>query len=175
MKDLHGAYIKYTPDDLVDFRAYSSGVLRVKIHEVQLPSATYAYAQLAVDSLLPQFKTAKLRGRQLAFNETGDAFIKETDFSRVAIEIKYADSDEKDDAKIGHWISPANSIIKRIQRKRRELKQQNIEFKWEDDEGDWYDLLGTQEQGAAIRLSFDFLPCADFVLNPDESLDSKLK
>ncbi|KAI9309463.1 C2 domain-containing protein [Cunninghamella echinulata] len=173
IKDLHGNYIKYTPDDLIDFAAYTSGVIRVKIHEVHMPSVTYAYAQLAVDSLLPQFKTAKLRGRELAFKETGDAFIKETDFSRIAVELKYADSDEKDERKLGYWISPANSILKHIQRKRRELHQLQSEYKWEEDEGDWYDLLGTQEQGAAIRLSFDFLPCTDFVLNPDESLDNQ--
>ncbi|ORZ18645.1 C2 domain-containing protein [Absidia repens] len=185
IKDLHGSYIKYTPDDMVDYSAYTSGVLRVKIHEVQLPSASYAYCQLAVDSLLPQFKTSKLRGRNMEFNETGDVFIKEADFSRVAIEIRPVSMDEKDDRKLGYWVCPANTIIRRIQRYHREYRENQMNnssndndngehgYEW-DHTGDWYDLLGAQGHGT-IRLSFDFIPSADFVLNPDESLDNQGK
>lgn len=175
-KDLHGAYIKYTPDDLIDYTAYTSGVLRIKIHEVQLPSAGYAYCQLAVDSLLPQFKTTKLRGRNMEFNETGDVFIKEADFSRVAIEVRPVSMDEKDERKLGYWVCPANTIIRRIQRYHRQAaarsnNEDDHGYEW-DREGDWYDLMGAQGHGT-IRLSFDFIPSADFELNPDESLDSK--
>ncbi|KAI8099043.1 C2 domain-containing protein [Halteromyces radiatus] len=182
VKDLHGAYIKYTPDDLVDFSSYTSGVLRVKIHEVQLASPAYAYCQLAADSLLPQFKTTKLRGNNLAFNETGDVFIKEADFTRVGIEVRPVSMDEKDDRKLGHWVCPANTILRRIQQHRRRYQESKYHVNKEEDdhedgyewdhEGDWYDLLGTQGHGA-IRLSFDFIPSADFVLNPDESLDNQ--
>ena len=45
-KDLHGVYIKYTPDDIVDLRSYESGVLTVKIHEVALDRPTFACAEV---------------------------------------------------------------------------------------------------------------------------------
>lgn len=165
INDLHNVPIRYTPDDLVDLMAYNSGVLKVKIHEVRLPSASTAYCQLLVDALMPQFQTAKMKGRTLAFNETGDAFVKEADFSRVAIEIKPEHADEKDDIKIGYWVEAVSSIVRRIQARRRSMEN--------DDEGEWFELLGTTLPGGQIRLSFDYIPLVNFTLNPDESLDNQ--
>ncbi|KAG0171493.1 hypothetical protein DFQ28_001023 [Apophysomyces sp. BC1034] len=165
LDDLHGVSIKYTPDDLVDLSAYNSGVLMVRIHEVKLDKSSNVYCQLLVDSLAPQFKTTKAKGKTLAFNEAGDAFIKEADFSRVAIEIKPANADDKDDTKLGHWVDATNSIIRRIQNLRRENKE-------EEDDGEWFELLGTDGPGW-IRLSFDYTPLTNFTLNPDESLENQ--
>lgn len=165
INDLHNVPIRYTPDDLVDLMAYNSGVLKVKIHEVRLPSASTAYCQLLVDALMPQFQTAKMKGRTLAFNETGDAFVKEADFSRVAIEIKPEHADEKDDIKIGYWVEAVSSIVRRIQARRRSMEN--------DDEGEWFELLGTTLPGGQIRLSFDYTPLVNFTLNPNESLDNQ--
>jgi hypothetical protein len=112
----------------------------------------------------------------MEFNETGDVFIKEADFSRVAIEVRPVSMDEKDERKLGYWVCPANTIIRRIQRYHRQAaarsnNEDDHGYEW-DREGDWYDLMGAQGHGT-IRLSFDFIPSADFELNPDESLDSK--
>ncbi|KAL0077106.1 C2 domain-containing protein [Phycomyces blakesleeanus] len=168
LKDLHGSYIKYTPDDLVDLISYRSGIIKVKIHEVSLPHVAAAYCHLVVDSLSPQYKTSKMRGKDIKFEETGDAFIKETDFSRVAIEIKPASSDEKDDVKIGYWVDSASKIVRRIQQQRRR-QQQDPETSFK---GDWYPLMGTNSPGR-IRLSFDYIPLSNFTLNPDESLENQ--
>ncbi|KAI8374245.1 uncharacterized protein BYT42DRAFT_575688 [Radiomyces spectabilis] len=173
LKDLHGSYVNYTPDDLVDLLSYSSGVLKVHIHEVDLPRHAYAYAQVLVDSLLPQFRTAKLRGQQLVFDESADAFVKEIDFSRVAIEIKPASSTEKDDVKLGYWIDATNNIIHRIQARHRWLQALDEDVRKEvQDAGEWFNLLGTEGPGK-IRLSFDYVPMSDFTLNPDESIDNQ--
>ncbi|KAI9313877.1 C2 domain-containing protein [Dichotomocladium elegans] len=163
--DLHGVPVKYTPDDLVDLMSYNSGVLTVKIHEVKLPIVATAYCQLAVDSLLPQFHTAKIKGRTLTFNEAGDAFVKEADFSRVAVEIKSGDLDEKEDEKLGYWVEPVNAIIRRIQSRRRSNEK--------NDDGDWFELMGTSIPGGQIRLSFSYTPVVNFTLNPNESLDNQ--
>ncbi|ORX59741.1 hypothetical protein DM01DRAFT_1333202 [Hesseltinella vesiculosa] len=173
-KDLLGNYVSYTPDDLVDVACYTAGVLRVKIHEVQLPTNTYAFCQMAADSLLPQFKTSKLRGQNLAFDQIGDVFVKELDFSRVGIEIKPASANEKDDRRIGYWVSSASAIVKHIQEWRRLHQHETADDKpaW-DAEGTWYDLLGTGQGDGQIRLSFDYVPCSNYVLNPDESLDNQ--
>lgn len=167
--DLHHVPVKYTPDNLVDLFAYNSGILQVKIHEVKLPRASQAYCQLLVDALMPQYQTKKLKGKILTFNESCDAFVKEADFSRVAIEIKPADADDKDEQKLGYWVGAVSHIVRQIQAKRRAHPGKEEE----DDEGEWYDLLGTAEPEGYIRLSFDYLPLADFTLNPNESLDSK--
>ncbi|KAG2225823.1 hypothetical protein INT45_007067, partial [Circinella minor] len=163
--DLHGVPIRYTPDDIVDLPTYNSGVLTVKIHEVKMPTVSNAYCQLLVDALMPQFQTQKMKGRTLAFNETGDAFVKEADFSRVAIEIKPADADDKDDLKLGYWVDQVTNIIRRIQSNTRNDK--------EEEEGEWFQLLGTTVPGGWIRLSFDYTPLINFTLNPDESLDNQ--
>jgi hypothetical protein len=113
---------------------------------------------------MPQYKTASLRGDSLLFDECADAFIKEADFSRIAIEIKPSHSDEKDNHKLGHWIDSASSIIRRIMKHKR--------LNPEDDEGTWFSLMGTNGP-ARIRLGFEYDPMESFVLNPDESLDSK--
>ena len=163
--DLHGVPVRYTPDDIVDLSVYNSGVLTVKIHEVKMPTVSNAYCQLLVDALMPQFQTQKMKGRTLTFNETGDAFVKEADFSRVAIEIKPAEADDKDDLKLGYWVDQVTNIIRRIQSNRRNGN--------EDEEGEWFQLLGTTIPGGWIRLSFDYTPLINFTLNPDESLDNQ--
>jgi hypothetical protein len=164
---LQGYPIKYTPDDLIDLNSYSSGIFRLKIHEVQLSQPVHAYCHVIADSLLPLYKTSRARGMDLNFEETITAFIKEKDFSRVAIEVKPARSNEKDHYKLGHLIDSGTSIIRRIMKDRRMGK------KFDDDEGTWFKLLNT-EGPARIRLSLDYVPLSNFVLNPDESLDSKL-
>lgn len=140
----------------------------MKIHEVQLSHASYAYCHVIVDAVNPLYKTAKLRGQSLKFNEQVTAFIKETDFSRIAIEIKPAHADEKDPVKLGHLIDSGTSILRRI------MKRSRIGGKtFENDEGVWLKLMGTDGPGK-IRLSVDYEPLDNYVLNPDESLDSKL-
>lgn len=169
LRGLHGSYIRYTPDDLIDLNSYNSGVLKIRIHEVQLSSIAYCYCQVIVDALMPQYKTAKLRGDNLNFDESADMFIKEADFSRVAIELKPAHSDEKDIHKLGHWIDSGSNIVRRIMRRKRLGLDGGA-----DDEGTWFNLMGT-DGPARIRLGFEYDPMANFVLNPDESLDSKYR
>lgn len=166
LRGLHGSFIRYTPDNLIDLSSYNSGVLKIKIHEVQLSSVAYCYCQVIVDALMPQYKTAKLRGDNLKFDECADMFIKEADFSRIAIEIKPANSDEKEIYKLGHWIDSGASVIRRIMRRKR------LGLSDEDDEGTWFNLLGT-DGPARIRLGFRYDPMENFVLNPDESLDNQ--
>ncbi|KAI8875371.1 hypothetical protein K501DRAFT_202772 [Backusella circina FSU 941] len=167
LKSLVGTYIKYTPDNLVDLYSYPAGVLRLKIHEVQLSHLTYAYCQVIVDAVNPLYKTAKLRGQSLKFGEQVTAFIKETDFSRVAIEIKPAHADEKDPYKLGHLIDSGTSILRRIMKRKRMTGST-----FENDEGVWLKLMGTDGPGR-IRLSADYEPLDNYVLNPDESLDNQ--
>jgi Ca2+-dependent lipid-binding protein len=171
-KDLHGTYIKYTPDDIVDLRSYESGVLTVKVHEIAFDKPSFAYAEVLIDSIQPQYRTSKIRGRNLEFNETTDAFVKESDFSKVAIQVKDGRTDDKDLNVMAYWVGLANDIIRQIQWRNRKLRDEGKGTSTPDD-GQWFPLLGYDSGSAKIRLSFKFLPVLDFTLDPKESLESK--
>lgn len=171
-KDLHGTYIKYTPDDIVDLRSYESGVLTVKIHEIAFNKPTFAYAEVLIDSIQSQYRTTKLRGSNLEFNETTDAFVKESDFSKVAIQIKPGSADEKDDDVMAYWVGQANDIIRQIQWRNRTLRDEGKGTNTVDD-GQWFPLFGGDNVSGKIRLSFKFSPVIDFTLDPKESLENQ--
>lgn len=178
--DLHGLPIRYTPDDLIDLSSYGSGILTIKIHEVKSSTFMDCYCRVMIDSLTSQHQTNTLKGRTLTFNETTDAFIKDAGFSRVAIELKPAEKTEKDDDRIAYWFDSSDRIIQQIQRRAREQKFYDNEGSFdlrqmlmhtEQDEGEWYDLLGIE--GAQIRLSFGYSPLLTYTVNPDESIENQ--
>lgn len=176
IRDLHGLPIRYTPDDLIDLYSYGSGVLTVKIHELKSSQVYECYCQVMIDSLSAQHKTNVLKGRTLAFNETTDAFIKDAGFSRVAIEIKAAETSEKDDERLGYWYESSERLIRQIQHKVRQQQHGNITDMLkhaDDDEGKWYNVLNTSGGEAQIRLSFGYVPLLNYQINPDESLENQ--
>ncbi|CAO3598044.1 unnamed protein product [Absidia cylindrospora] len=180
LTDLHGFPLKLTPDGLLDLCGYNTGVLKIRIHEVQLSKSVHAYCAVMVDSLYSQFKTSAIQGKALVFNEASDAFIKEADFSRLAIEIKHVDSDEKSDEKYGYWATSVIDVIRRIQHKTRlDSMNGNTGTKEDDngedenDQGEWFDILDAQGGPGRIRLSFGYTPLLNYELNPDESLENQ--
>lgn len=176
MTDLHSLPIRYTPDDLIDLHSYGSGVLTVKIHELKSSQVYECYCQIMIDSLNAQHKTNTLKGRTLAFNETTDAFIKDAGFSRVAIEIKLAETNEKDDERLGYWYESSERLIRQIQRKARQRHDGNMASMLkhdEDDEGEWYNVINASGGEAQIRLSFGYVPLMNYKINPDESLENQ--
>ncbi|KAK4519727.1 casein kinase 2 regulatory subunit [Mucor velutinosus] len=179
--DLHGLPIRYTPDQLIDLSCYGSGVLTVKIHEVKAPQVYDCYCQVMVDSLTPQHKTDTLKGRTLAFNVTTDAFIKDSGFSRVAIELKPPHKTEKDDDRLAYWYESSERLIRHIQQRARE-KQLASSGKFdmsemllhaEEDEGEWYNLIAPVGGPAQIKLSFGYAPLLNYTVNPDESIENQ--
>ncbi|KAI8337582.1 C2 domain-containing protein [Chlamydoabsidia padenii] len=180
LTDLHGYPVKWTPDGLLDLATYNTGVLKIHIHEVKLSKQVHAYCAVMVDSLYSQFKTSAISGKTLVFNEASDAFIKEADFSRLAIEIKPVDLDEKSEEKYGYWTTSASDIIRRIQHQTRynatinnsRVSHDNDEDD-DDHQGEWFDLLDTHGGPGKIRLSFGYTPLMNFKLNPDESLENQ--
>lgn len=179
--DLHHLPIRYTPDQLIDLSCYGSGVLTVKIHEIKASQVYDCYCQVMVDSLTPQHKTNTLKGRMLTFNETTDAFIKDSGFSRVAIELKPPQKSEKDDDKLAYWYESSERLIREIQRRAREkqlasggkfsISQMLLHTK--EDEGEWYDLIAPVGGPAQIKLSFGYAPLLNYTVNPDESIENQ--
>ncbi|RCI05087.1 hypothetical protein CU098_011999 [Rhizopus stolonifer] len=153
--DLHGELVRYTPDHKIDLLSYASGVLSVKIHDVDLPQKAKAVVELLVDSNDAQYRTTPVKGTHLTFDEFGDAFVKEMDFSRLIVRVRDAKDDYKDEGRIGFWTSTVQDIIQSMT----------------EDEAQEYRLLDCQ--GGMIRLSFKFVPVVKFTLDPSESLENQ--
>ncbi|CAO3622319.1 unnamed protein product [Mucor fragilis] len=179
--DLHGLPLRYTPDQLIDLSCYGSGVLTVKIHEIKASEVYDCYCQVMVDSLTPQHRTNTLKGRMLAFNETTDAFIKDSSFSRVAIELKPPHKTEKDDDRLAYWYESSERLIRRIQQRAREKQlasggkfdMNQMLLHTEEDEGEWYNLITPVGGPAEIKLSFGYAPLLNYTVNPDESIENQ--
>ncbi|OBZ83487.1 Uncharacterized protein PYUK71.03c, partial [Choanephora cucurbitarum] len=154
--DLNGEPILYTPDYKINLLAYSAGVLSVKIGRVNLPQKAKAVVEMLLDSNEAQYRTVSAKGTQLTFDEFGDAFVKEMDFSRVVIRVRNAKDDYKDEDRIGFWSSTVQDIIKGVMQDQKEQE---------------YRLLGCE--GGTIYLTFSFLPVVKFVLDPNESLENQ--
>lgn len=163
--DLHGEPIHYTENQRIDLLSYESGVLSVKIHEVILPKSFKAVAEILVDSNDAQFRTSDMKGTKLAFHESGDAFVKEMDLSRIVVRVKDS-KDDNEENRIGFWTSRVQDIVKAIQdRPAPENEKEATDVVQE------YKLLDCP--GGMIRLSFKFTPVVQFKLDPSESLESK--
>ncbi|KAI8376305.1 C2 domain-containing protein [Radiomyces spectabilis] len=164
-KDLHGELIKYTEDKRIDLLAYNSGILSVTIHAAQLPEKEKVTADILLDSNDAQYRTAQVKGRDLPFNETGDAFVKELDFSRLVVRLKPVKDNDKEDSYVGFWTNPVRDIVKKLQTRSAE-EQELIELKGEE-----FKLL--ECPGGTIRLSFAYRPVIQFALDPSESLENQ--
>ncbi|KAI9025288.1 C2 domain-containing protein [Phycomyces nitens] len=164
-KDLHGEVIKYSKDGAkVDLLAYNSGVLSVTIYKASIPTREKVTADIILDSNDPQYRTAQVKGSDLAFNETGDAFVKEMDFSRLVVRIKKAD-DSKDDSCIGYWQDSVKDIVQKLQDRPVSSSESDKE------DGVDYKLLNCS--GGTVRLSFEYTPVVQFKLNPRDSLENQ--
>lgn len=163
--DLHGEPIHYTEDKKINLLSYESGVLTVKIHEVSLSKSAKAVAEILVDSNDAQFRTSDIKGTKLTFNESGDAFVKEMDFSRIVVRVREA-KDDNEDNRVGFWTSRVQDIVKAIQNRPAPEEGEEV-----PDVVQEYKLLDCP--GGVIRLSFKFVPVVQFKLDPSESLESK--
>lgn len=161
-KDVHGEVIKYTEDkSQINLMAYESGILSVTVHKATLPERQKVTADLLLDSNYPQYRTVQLKGLDLPFNETGDAFVKEMDFSKLTVRIRPVKDNEKDDSHVGYWTSSVSEIVRKLMTRSKE----------QDEGGETYKLIDCA--GGTITLSFKFTPVVKFKLDPRESLESK--
>lgn len=165
-KDLHGEVIKYkaaSDKKYIDYSAYDSGVLAVKIHSVQLSESQRVAIDLMLDSNYPQFTTVEQKGSYLEVNETGTVFIKEMDFSKLMVRVRNVRDADKDDKAVGRCSLEARKIVERLtQAASSEESTPLIE-----------ELPLLESNGGKIRLSFTFIPVIQFKLDPIESLENQ--
>ncbi|KAI9473518.1 MAG: C2 domain-containing protein [Benjaminiella poitrasii] len=168
-RDLHGELVQYkflstTDKKLIDLSAYESGVLAVKIHSVTLSEPQRVVVDLMLDSNDPQFSTIEQKGAQLEINETGTAFVKEMDFSKLIVRIRNVHDTDKDDNACGRCVLEVRHIIERLLKTAEDesLTEPLIE-----------DIPLLDSAGGRIRLSFSFIPVIQFKLDPAESLENQ--
>ncbi|KAL1921019.1 uncharacterized protein VTP21DRAFT_11654 [Calcarisporiella thermophila] len=137
-----------------DILQHQAGVAIISIHEVKLQRRAHAYCEVYVDSNYSQWKTAKIKGDTLHFEETADAFVKELDFSEIRIIVRNHSGDEKDSA-VATWEANVKQLIQQAKSVQTET-------------GEWFNF----EEGQ-IRLSLKYIPVLDFVLDPAESIDNQ--
>jgi Ca2+-dependent lipid-binding protein len=167
-KDLHGELIKYKAisDDkkFIDFSAYESGVLAVTMHTLAIPESQKIVADLMLDSNDSQFTTSEQKGSSIELNETGTAFIKEMDFSKLMIRVRNVRDGEKDDKAIGRVSLEVRKVVERLARAAEDdtITEPVIE-----------EISLLDCPGGKIRLSFAFIPVVQFKLDPSESLENQ--
>ncbi|RUP50358.1 hypothetical protein BC936DRAFT_139503 [Jimgerdemannia flammicorona] len=167
--DIRGEAIKMAADGSVDLAAYESGVFAVTIHEAIFGKRVSVFAEILLDSNDAQFKTVLSKGTQLTFEETGDAFVKELDFSRVVIRLRHHREMEEDGI-IGEWASKVKDLV-------REYAEQQVEELKRGGsataaQGQWYQLQNSEISGK-LRLSFQYTPVTKFKLDPSESMENQ--
>ncbi|KAI8976019.1 C2 domain-containing protein [Pilobolus umbonatus] len=163
-KELHGEIIQITPDNKINLLSYQSGVLSVTIHEVMLPSKQKALVEVLLDSNDAQFRSSVQKGQRVSFEESGDAFVKELDFSHMLIRVR---SSKDDDAStIGYWATHVSPIIKQLQE-----QSAPGEVGPEEDKITEFRLLDCPQ--GTISLSFKYTPVVKFVLDPEDSIENQ--
>lgn len=166
-KDLHGELIKYKTNGdkkQIDLSAYESGVLAVKIHTIALPESQRISVDLMLDSNDPQFSSTEQKGSRLEINETGTAFVKEMDFSKLIVRARNMRDSEKDDKAVGRCTLEVRKIVERLVKAAEDesITEPVIE-----------EIALLDSNGGKIRLSFNFVPVIQFKLDPVESLENQ--
>ncbi|KAI8372518.1 C2 domain-containing protein [Choanephora cucurbitarum] len=168
-KDLHGEPIKYkTVSDKkqIDLLAYESGVLAVTMHSLTLPESQRAVVDLMLDSNFAQYTSVEQKGSRFEINETGTAFVKEMEFSKLIVKVRNVRDGDNDDKYIGRYTIGVRSIVQRLVEAAANQDGNNKEPIIEE-----YSLL--ECNGGKISLSFNFIPVVQFKLDPAESLENQ--
>ncbi|KAF2090400.1 tricalbin [Saccharata proteae CBS 121410] len=105
--------VKLTSEDLPK---YESGLIIFKLIDGEL-SRTDCYLEVLMDDqVFPSYATSKIRSKHTTFNETGDAMVRELDFSRITLRlIEHADrkGEGEDEHVIAKLTGPTLDTLRR--------------------------------------------------------------
>jgi Ca2+-dependent lipid-binding protein len=86
--------LRLTPEELLK---YESGLLIFKLMEAEMPGSDTQLSIFVDDYLFPTYTSATARQRSHKFDEIGDCFIRELDFSRLSIKARKKGEDDEED------------------------------------------------------------------------------
>ncbi|KAI9704934.1 MAG: hypothetical protein M1836_006714 [Candelina mexicana] len=93
--------IRLSPEELVK---HESGLIVFKLIEGDFSHSDVKLEVLMDDMLFPSYISSKARSKHTKFDETGDAFVRELDFSRITLRLTEK-SDKKGEEKSDHIIA----------------------------------------------------------------------
>ncbi|KFY65048.1 hypothetical protein V497_01494 [Pseudogymnoascus sp. VKM F-4516 (FW-969)] len=147
--------IRLSPEELLQ---HDSGLVIFKLLEADLQETNTHLEVLVDDHLFPSYSSAVARTKQLTFDEIGDCFIRELEFSRLTIRLsKKGDvrgDDDDDDRIVASLTGNTMDTVKQC------LNNPTV-LKLKDDKG----------HISTIKVSLKYIP-VQMLLHPSESLNN---
>lgn len=104
------AKIKLGIDDL---QQYETGLLVIKLVDAELAHSDCFVDFVMDDMAFPSFRSSKARSKHVTFNETGDAMVRELDFSRITIRIREKEKDSDKEKIYAKLVGQTLEVLKK--------------------------------------------------------------
>ncbi|KAH7375943.1 tricalbin-1 [Plectosphaerella cucumerina] len=148
--------IRLTPEELLK---YESGLLIFKLMDAEMPESNTRLEIWVDDMAFPSFTSSSVKSRKHKFEEIGDCFIRELDFSRLTLKVR-----QKGQAIEGSEKDKENTMAKLQGNTLDTLKQclnNPTTLKLKDREG----------RSASVKVSLKYIP-VNMKLDPSESINN---
>lgn len=142
--------LRLTPEELLK---YESGLLIFKLMEAEMPGSDTNLSIYVDDYLYPSYTSATARQRNHKFDEIGDCFIRELDFSRLSIKARKKGEDDEDDV-LAYLSGNTMDTLKQCLNNPTTLK-----FKSDEGRTGW------------VKVSLKYIP-VKMQLDPSESINN---
>ncbi|RPB03096.1 tricalbin [Choiromyces venosus 120613-1] len=144
--------IRLTPEELV---RYDSGLLIFKIIDGQLAHKDCYLEVLMDDMLFPAYSTARIKNKNVRFDEIGDAFVRELEFSKVTLRLReHGKGGDQEDEILGKLPGSTLETVKQC------LNNPTL-----------LSLRGRDGEVSKVKISLKYIPVM-MRLDPSESINN---
>ena len=102
--------IKLNPEELSQ---YESGLIIFRVIDVDLARSDCTIEVTMDDSAYPAWRSSRIRTKTSTLNETGDAIVREIDFSKITVRLREKGGDDDDDKVYSKSVGPTIEVLKR--------------------------------------------------------------
>ncbi|ERT02180.1 hypothetical protein HMPREF1624_00478 [Sporothrix schenckii ATCC 58251] len=146
--------VHLTPEELLK---YESGLIIFKLMEAELPRPDTQLEIFVDDMAFPSYVSSSARSRSFTFDEMGDCFIRELDFSRLTIKIRDRGGEKKEDEKDRPFARLTGNTLDTL----KQCLNNPTTLKLKDEEG----------RVSSVRISLKYIP-VQMELDPRESINN---
>lgn len=145
--------IRLTPEELL---RHDSGLIIFKLMDAELEERDVQVEILVDDMVYPSYSSAVAKSKKLVFDETGDCFIRELEFSKLTIRLreKGDNKEDKHDKTLGKLTGNTMDTL-------RQCLNNPTVLKLKDDRGNV----------SSIKVSLKYIP-VQMQLDPSESINN---
>ncbi|CAK7205058.1 Tricalbin-2 [Sporothrix eucalyptigena] len=146
--------IHLSPEELLK---YECGLVIFKLMEAEMPRPDTQLEIFVDDMAFPSYVSSSARSRSFTFDEMGDCFIRELDFSRLTLKIRDRSADKKEDEKdrtLGRLTGNTLDTLKQCLNNPTTLRLK-------DEEG----------RMSSVKVSLKYIP-VQMELDPKESINN---